>query len=683
VRAFILPFVLLTALSLAPAIPARAQATVATAAFAPARPIFLSSEHPWGTLRIHNVSLETLAFQPYAVTQEDVSVSGAQAVPETNDIYSVGPPVSIAPGATYEDRVSLTACTILSDPCSVSLALEILLDRANGKSVTVKTAPRSYRVVGDPTATFAGGDLRGNRPLFVAQGEAADSVFPDVFVVEFHAAASEPQGQSAQPPLLTDIQAILSRDGVSTESVGAQNDTPGWSAVFTIPHASEQRTRIASAISDVNLNLASRIASVTHHFTVGMSAFDALYASAREDATRAAKRFSEVLQSGALSSSFVYGGTFLAVGTQGFAPVEFGPDTSAVRFDERPREPVPVRAQVWIANAGAVPAMPGFLDTKLPQAEYAGLELSVRDWPKLNATIEADRPELYVTAAADEPRALAAGRDPGALAFAYARSRAGFFASLLGARTGIISMVVIPKAREWSTGSTIDSIGLAMTMDAPTTAPNGAPPDDAGTRLRPVPAFGPIAVAGPESAIAVGANAGVSAPADATRMDVAVNVTGNGPDPGSVKASLMKLPLVSDVSTEGTEPRVGYDVVLRSVRDADRARVVGVIRSAYGATAQKIKILQSGLIQDCRGLERRVLASAIASAREQAAAKAKAGDVRLRRLLLAVAAPLSAENDACFDRAESQGLRAQYTPQRALGDLRVWEAVSLTFRTTQ
>ncbi len=140
---------------------------------------------------------------------------------------------------------------------------------------------------------------------------------------------------------------------------------------------------------------------------------------------------------------------------------------------------------------------------------------------------------------------------------------------------------------------------------------------------------------------------------------------------------------MSDLAVErgaSSDARVIYRVVLRSAAAAGRARIVDLIRGAYGANARTLNTVETRLIRDCRPLERRVVADAIGQARARAAAQATSDHLRLVRLLLAVELPFGADFDGCFDHAAAPALR--FLPGYASTDeLNVWGAVSLTFRT--
>jgi hypothetical protein len=141
---------------------------------------YLSTDSPHGTIEIDNTTDRAIGYSSTSVTFLIRDATGKQYEDQWIKTISHIPTVWwIQAGEQRSFDVGLPKCDVLSDPCVERVAIKLWLSVKDGSPFRIVTNERTYTFDPDPTATFRVDGLRDNRPLFISQGEARDSVFVD------------------------------------------------------------------------------------------------------------------------------------------------------------------------------------------------------------------------------------------------------------------------------------------------------------------------------------------------------------------------------------------------------------------------------------------------------------------------------------------------------------------------
>ncbi|HEV2037711.1 MAG TPA: hypothetical protein VGQ96_03805 [Candidatus Eremiobacteraceae bacterium] len=145
--------------------------------FHPDQSRYLSTESASGTLEIENLTGSDIGYNPITVSFLIRDADGRQHEQRwIATITRIIPDTWIEPGESHTFRVGLPNCDVLSDPCTERVAVKFTLWTKTKQLFPMTTPEFSYTFVPDPTATFRIDGLRDNRPLFISQGEARETV---------------------------------------------------------------------------------------------------------------------------------------------------------------------------------------------------------------------------------------------------------------------------------------------------------------------------------------------------------------------------------------------------------------------------------------------------------------------------------------------------------------------------
>jgi hypothetical protein len=661
---------------------------VATADFVPSKIPFLSSDWPtWATLRVHNSSNQPLSFYYFNVDYDQEGI-GRLALGHSGNGHEV--PWVAPPGGDVSAQIWVPTCTVLSDPCTVSLSVSVRLRRADGSELQVATPYHRYEVDADPTATFAFLNFNGNKPIFSAWGEADSTFDPTVEVLEIHPEPAERRDPlKIAAPLADAVKPILLRAGLPLVGYGFCKESDGTGPCFFIGDAPQHSGEIATAVDGIRSSLGARVLAITRYFTIPPLPdveYD-LRGKAEDVAKVPATRLAKTLNATPLSQWPF--DSFVGITTKGRAEQVPSPILGGLRFDDASPSPVSMRVVAAFPGDGAT-SFPAPLDAPRHAEDFPDVFGDV-DPIQISAPIESDRPEMFAVGTADLTRALAAARDPDALALAYARIHVARLARALGVREGVVSMVAIASPEIPFGTFHHHTVGLAMTFEPRTIAQRhdlGSEPliereRATQTTSSPEP-LTPMVLESPKSAVVASVVAVARATPNAARLDIVLGLAKADPRAVDLRALLLRMPHVDDASIETAWHNplyVGVDVLLDRLSPADADRVLDTIVKEYRGNVRSMVHALRGRFTDCSVVEGEALRKAVALAGTEAQARAFASRRQLERLVLAVAYPLGAEENACstFAQAGIAGvLAAQGYPPKV--PLAVSERVTLTYR---
>jgi hypothetical protein len=630
---------------------------------------FLSTEKPSATLTIVNQTTGTVSFAPYSI---EIFVRSDSGWEEQRHLLTVshvirGSPTQIAPSARFEMSLALPSCTVYSDPCYEDVLVRYTLD-VDGSARAFQTLLPRYEFVPDPTATYDVPGLSGNRPTFIVPGVANDTIFPDTLLIEFTPSSSEAHPPfTTTPDLVGELAHALSKAGVQVGGNGFDTVGDTWKAQLYVSNASSQRDAIARALVQVQAQFRSRITSVDQHFVFDPR-FDAqsIFAQAEEQAQRQARELAYMTGSGDIASEGSTPRLYLGHQTSGLQFPDLNnalPLDRQVLLDQTTATPTPIQAVVEGLFVGLEPAR---LSAYASVAKNAASGFRPPDsWflPPLDpqASIAADRPELYETGTISMKAAFSTGLSPYLVAALHARARTRHLAQILRVQPGPESLFAIYPMGE---DSDIRTLGLATTFsggDARGWSAIRADPgvkayrsDDSRQR-----AMVPIAVPDPNTTITEMAGAVAAQPPDALRLGVQLSykappkTTAASVSAENVAARLKQLPYVMDVAS-GAAPESGwrYELLLRGADASELAHAFEAIRSAYVALDPSIEFRVDAVSLNCRQLEDRLLKASIRQDWLLAQSDALKTNRTIRKLLLVATFPIGDDQEECLARAE-------------------------------
>jgi hypothetical protein len=681
--------------------------------FSPARSTFLSTESASGHVVVTNTLPVEISFLPAFVTY--LIRDGSGQVHEEPRIRTIGhlvAPTSVAAGATYSFDIPLPDCDVISDPCTMHVALEYFIGAQDGRSFKVQSAEKTYTFVPDPTATFRVDGLVGNRPLLMVPGTASGPLLQIQPVIRLHFVRSAPDN-------LDDIvNAATSSFSLKVDSSGTEGD---WSVYLLASKQDKALPDFHAAgrvVDELQRRLGSQADAITLQFQPGGDDIHSYIDSAQRDARAEATGLAAYLGVSGLSDASgldgdptivkFYSSAYGAWRAQWFSYSQIGSDPSALAA-ERGSAPGTILIDTKTLGVyGADQTIPGtnIKVVKFPTNEYPA---SSQLLPfSLQAQIAADRPELFVLAGAAEQESEKEGYFADAVALRAARERLRLFARVLGVGVGYLSLVIRYDDASMTTNTTVVSYGIGATMTGEPTAiwrnvakrfsstaaplmaqPVPMPIPTSGPLLGPMPmpitnfrAFqaveslsngeiwlmnfpllAPIDAPDPSTLVRSFGDVSVTARADAVRVRLSVASdasppSGGAPDPLSVEDMLLEHPFVLSAAIEDdsrTHLPVSYEFIAKTGDAGQINHLIDQIRRLYNPLAGTIQIATSAVSSDCAPFIAQSQSLSYAQATRLAVREAKGSNRSLRHLLLAVAYPIRA-GDACYPVAYDDSL---------------------------
>ena len=367
-----------------------------------------------------------------------------------------------------------------------------------------------------------------------------------------------------------------------------------------------------------------------------------------------------------------------------------------------------------LIGARAITSIPDRFGRVPTTSQHLGNRMDYVGPPSLSVTIAADRPEIFALVGLKKERCERLGYDCEAVAVVLAVQRARLLAHALGVGVRYISLVALYREESWVGQDTIVPLGIGMTMTGETLAawrrlptPTPQPSSGFGTigvfpaRSMPMPfmanrrtpAPDPVPIVVPDDATTVTGlgRATQALTADELRVDISVaesdsnsTPSPNLPDPRAVAHLLRTKSEVVDAAGQaqgvGQLPAV-YDVLLKTYDRATIDRLVAKIRHAYRAVPIGLRYVTSPAISNCD----RAYAASAQAAMQDALGKALNAQRRLRRLVLAVAYPITGAQQ-CEPGAQLTAVDWTYNNRLELPPDRtvmVGASVKLVFRTSK
>jgi len=343
--------------------------------------------------------------------------------------------------------------------------------------------------------------------------------------------------------------------------------------------------------------------------------------------------------------------------------------------------------------------------------EYFGGRWEYIGPPSEYLTIAADRPEIFALVGLKKERCQRFGYDSEAVGVVRATQRARLLARALGVDIRYLSLVTLYPNNNWEGHDTLVPVGVAMTMTGensanwrrlptPTPEPSGhvtsgmmpAPRSSpfAGYRRTPAPDPVPIVVHDDATTVIGLGQISKTFTADLLRVDVTIDAIDSNQssgqkvaDPLAVAAMLREQPNVADAAgqAEGVgQLPAAYELLLKTYDKAAVNRLVRTLRKVYGALPIEMRYNTSPAISNCDS----VYTASTRAAMEAAVDNAHQVRRRLRRLLLAVAYPLMAEQQCEQGAQLNAGELATYNDRLQLPTDRtvmIGTRVKLVFRT--
>lgn len=343
--------------------------------------------------------------------------------------------------------------------------------------------------------------------------------------------------------------------------------------------------------------------------------------------------------------------------------------------------------------------------------EYFGGRWEYIGPPSESLTVAADRPEIFALVGLKKERCQRFGYDCETVGVVRAMQRARLLARALGVDIRYLSLVTLYPNNNWEGHDTLVPVGVALTMTGensatwrrlptPTPEPSGhvtsgmlpAPRSSpfAGYRRTPAPDPVPIVVRDDATTVIGLGQISRTFTADLLRVDITIDAIDSNQssgqkvaDPLAVAGMLREQPNVADAAgqAEGVgQLPAAYELLLKTYDKAAVNRLVIMLRKVYGALPIRIRYNTSPAIGNCDS----VYTASTRAAMKAAVDSAHQARRRLRRLLLAVAYPLMAEQQCEQGAQLNVGELATYNDRLRLPTDRtvmVGARVKLVFRT--
>ncbi len=337
------------------------------------------------------------------------------------------------------------------------------------------------------------------------------------------------------------------------------------------------------------------------------------------------------------------------------------------------------------AFVGARPiwSLPQHFGSIARASEYFGDRWAYIGPPSLSAVVAADRPEIFALVAVKREHCERLGYDCDAVGVVGAARLAQSLARALGVGVSYVSLVALYQDSIWKDHDTLVPVGVAMTMTGegsaswrrlptPTPEPSGfvsyGVVHPIGTqnplvmnRRTPAPDPVPIDVPDDTSTISALGEVQQTFAADELRLDIKIDSLDSSyspsptlPDPRAVAAKLRAQPGVADATgqTDGVgQFPVIYELLLKTYDMAAVERLVTLLQQAYRPLHIGLKYDTSTAIDTCADDIDHAYAVSAKAAMQQAVDAAHTARRHLRRLVLAVAYPLTS-GQACEQGAQ-------------------------------
>lgn len=428
----------------------------------------LSTQTARATLTIQNNTAKAVSFAFASIEFLVRSGSTWEQSPLYRVITRMPPIYVIAPSSSRAVSFSLPSCIVYSDPCAENVIVRFTLNVDGSPQVYQVPVPQ-YEFVADPTATYDISGLQGNRPVFITEGTASDTFYPDTVLLAVTAAPSEPHPPtSCSGDLVDELREYLRSVGLTTNRATCDFQGDTWRALLYVSNGQSQMPAIRQAASRIRARFGNRVTSITQRYLLDFSGDpQGLLSRAVAVARREAADTALLVRAGDLQASYLQASPRLTFNDP-VAGREIFPNAtelpfSQYLFSEAPPSRLNVSAAVQTLYAAKMPAR---LDADPGVRALAIKAFRAPDsWymPPLEkqATIAADRPELFVFGTASASTALGYGIVPDFAAILHARERSARIAALLGLRLGFNSLFAFYPASEDAATRTV---GVATTF---------------------------------------------------------------------------------------------------------------------------------------------------------------------------------------------------------------------------
>lgn len=428
----------------------------------------LSTEKAVATLVIQNNTAKTVSFSPASIGFLIQSGSTWEESPLYRTISHIAPVYQIPPSLSRAASFNLPSCVVYEDPCTENVVVRYSVS-VDGSTKRFQVPVPQYEFVVDPTATYDLSELRGNRPVFITEGAASDTFSPDTVLLAVTAAPSEPHPPtSCSGDLVDQLKEYLRTVGLSVSRASCDFQGNTWRALLYVGNGRSQSAAITQAASGIRARFGNRITSITQRYLLDFSGDpQGLFSQAVGAARKKAADTSQLVSAGDLQRSSLQTSPRLTF-SDPIAGKAIFPNSSELPFSqyiftEAPPPQLRVAASVQSLYAGESPARldadPG-VRTRAADAFRAPESWYMPPLEK-QATIAADRPELFVFGTASAKAALNDGIVPDFAAILHARERGARIAALLGLRLGIESLFAFYPTNEDAQTRTI---GVATTF---------------------------------------------------------------------------------------------------------------------------------------------------------------------------------------------------------------------------
>ena len=665
------------------------------------------------SLAIDNTTQSDLSFNPLGVK---LIIRDGNGKPHERPLITM---ISMVPASTLikagEHKtfaIHLPTCEVLSDPCTEHVALEVRL----GEHVLIRTSEIAYTLVADPTATYLASGLRGNRPLFLVQGQADGVVLGRSLQVSFRFANRSNAYPSTERERTT-LASVFAQHGFTNGFAFGVDDSGIHYTVGLGDRLVDQS--VQGAIDEAEHELGLSPNAVTISFLPPDADVDSILGRARSDAATRAEDLADFfnLPSIKRASGPNLGYTTLAKLNGGPWPPSRGvtyrwpmamwPNLLDLFRNTQPGA-IELRAVETEAFAGETAAMkPSLTESDVNESEYLPGGPNAELGLPVQATIAADRPELFALAQASSRKTGRRGFNASAVAATLALERTNALARDLGVAGGPISLVAAYTGPDSSEGAPVLVAGVS-------TAPQGDL-DESWRRLVPTPVpqsavrtpFAAIATVAPTPSPSPASREGAAysvlpaLPGDlkftsaadvpataspdfyrlAVSFDSRAAPKSAAPKMDDVERALRANPFVKNVSFSLPNGQwlEGFEVVISGADPNNVRRISDLIRREYRGYIEPQFHVGLGL-NSCADIVLRAQHLSLERALRDAAAHSFPSNESLRRLILvAGVAPTIDDGDVCG--AESPSFPYGESELRIRDELVVHAPIELVFRT--
>ena len=657
---------------------------------------FLSTEKAAATLTIVNETPRTIFFAPYAIVFLIRSGSQWLERPRLTTISHVLSPTQIAASSRFVMSLALPSCAVYSDPCSEDVVVKYAID-ADGKAMPYQTALLHYEFVPDPNATYDIDGLKGNRPIFIAEGTATDSFFPNTVLLAFTESQSKgPPATSCDEKLADQLAAVVENAGLRVSSEGCDVYEGRARALLSVIHSSQQCDDLAGVLDSIRERFRRQVTSITQHFVLALGfQGQVLTGIAESDGRTRAQEIARIARAGHLAPMNYSAGPPEYSLSDPFAgrvvptdPAEF-PFNQIVLADPSPPPRISVKAVIQELYMGSDPAALNSDPAIRRIAATAFRPPDLWSFPRLKqqATIAADRPELYTFGAASAKAALGYGLTPYFVAMLAARDQTLEVSKLLGITPGDESLFALYPS---DANSDTRAVGLATTFSGGNWDAWQATKTDPNVRVGRMgdprqSAMLPISVPGEDTSLSEVAMARTTVAPDFLRLEVELDSTSQAAaaiSVSSVIARLRRFPYVTDATATANHDygfQSRYEIAMKAAGKPEVRSIVELLRIRYQSFDPMTSVALQPLEPNCSKLHEKLLRATIRENWLQALSDAHSSHRQLRKLLLFVVFPEDDQNLVCAPLQQEPG-SVQYGysgPESPLMDL----TTMMVFRT--